>query len=208
MSAILKKPGRYFYLGWVLQSPICVVMAWYIAWRLISQIVNLVGDTIQVSGQSHITEDFLCMYVLFPIIGLLTGTSQFLLLRRCLPRMAGWIPVTFLGWLMPFIFGFIITRLFVPGNSTVWLVIGLFVIGTAIGFPQWWMLRKRVLHVWWWVPAFGLGWGMVGLLNLVTSEPFPVLLGIAIVPAIATGIAVWLLLDWFPRHELSSRTSA
>ncbi|MCJ7569149.1 MAG: hypothetical protein MUO58_16645 [Anaerolineales bacterium] len=208
MSAINKKPGRFFYLEWIFLNAITVVMAWYVAWTLISLVVNVFGDTIQVGGQSRITEDFLFMYVLFPIIGLLTGTIQFILLGRYLPRMAGWIAATFLGWLMPFVIGFIITRLFVPGNSTVWIVLGMLVLGTTIALPQWWMLRKRVLHAWWWVLVFGLGWGMVGLLNLVTSEPFPVLLGIAVVPAIATSIACWLLLDRLPNHELSSRTSS
>jgi hypothetical protein len=46
---------------------------------------------------------------------------------------------------------------------------------------------------------------MVGLYDLLTlSELFPVLLGFAIVPAIATSIACWLLLDWYPKHELKS----
>ena len=50
--------------------------------------------------------------------------------------------------------------------------------------------------------AYGFGWCVIGLSNLVTSEPFPVLLAIALTPAIATGITWWLFLDWLPSHEL------
>ena len=203
-----EKPGWFFYFGWVALNVVAVIMAWYIAWAIISEVTEIVGSTIQVGGESHITEDFLFLYMLLPIIGLLTGILQYILLRRYLPQMVWWIATTFLGWLMPFVIGFIISRLFVRGNSTVLIMLGMFVLGTTIALPQWWLLRKRVLLAWWWVLVFGLGWGMVGLLNLVTSDPFPVLLGIAVVPAIATSIACWLLLDRLPNHELSSHTSS
>jgi hypothetical protein len=207
MSATTKIPQRFFYLEWIVLNAITVVLAWYVAWALISLIEDVVGGTILVGGQSRHTEDFLFLYVLFPIIGLLTGIIQFVLLRRYVPRLTGWIAATFLGWLMPFVIGFIITRLFVPDNSTLWIVLGMLLIGMMIALPQWWQLRQRVLHASWWVLAYGLGWGMVGFLNLVTTEPFPVLLGIAVVPAIATSIACWQILDRHPKYEINSRVS-
>jgi hypothetical protein len=83
------------------------------------------------------------------------------------------------------------------------------VLGTTVALPQWWLLRKRVQHAWWWVLVFGLAWGMVGLYDLFSpSDLFPVLLGFAVVLAIATSIACWLFLDRFPNHVLSSRTSS
>jgi peptidoglycan/LPS O-acetylase OafA/YrhL len=162
MSAINKAPQRFFYLEWIVLNAMTVVMAEYIAWALISLIESVIGGTIQVGGQSRITEDFLFMYVFSPSIGLLTGIIQFILLRRYLPRMTGWIAATFLGWLMPFVIGFIITRLFTPGNSTVWIVLGMSLLGTMMALPQWWILRKRVRHASRWVLSFGLGWGIVG----------------------------------------------
>jgi len=198
-----EKPGWFFYFGWVALNAIAVIMAWYIAWAIMPQVTEIVGSRIQEDGDS------LPLYLFFPIIGLLTGILQYILLRRYLPHMGWWIAATFLGWLMPFVFIFIFSRLFGPGRSTVWLVLGMFVLGSTMALPQWWLLRKRVLHAWWWVLVLGLAHGMVGLFDLVTlSNLFPVLLGIAIVPAIATSIACWLLLDWLPNHELSSRTSS
>ncbi len=199
-----EKPHWFFYLGWVVLNVIAVVTAWYIAWALISQITKIIGGTIQVGGQSRITEDFLFVCVLFPIIGLLTGIFQYTLLRRYLPHMAWWIAATLLGWLIPFVTGYFIIAILAQKNDTFSIMLGMFLIGTTMVVPQWWMLRQRVRYASWWILAHGFGWCMTGLLNLVTSEPFPVLLAIALMPAIATGVACWLLLDWLPKHELKS----
>ena len=191
-----EKPGWFFYLGWVALNAIAVIMAGYITLAIMPLVTERGEGT-------HFLD------LLFPIIGLLTGIFQYILLRRYLPHMGWWIAATFLGWLMPFVIGFIFSRLFIPGSSTVRIVLGMSVLGTTVALPQWWLLRKRVQHAWWWVLVFGLAWGMVGLYDLLTlSELYPVLLGFAIVPAIATSIACWLLLDRLPNHELSSRTSS
>ena len=205
MNEMNQKPGPLYYLGWIILNAATVILGWYVAWGLVSLIETVVGGTIQVGGETRITEDYLLMYILFPVVGLLSGTLQYLLLRRYLPRLAGWIPATFLGWLLPFVIGFLATRLFIPGNSTAWIVLGLFVFGTVIALPQWWVLRKRVKQAGWWVPYFGFGWGMVGFLNTFTSEPLPVILGFAVFPALTTGIACWMLLDRLPEQESSSR---
>lgn len=204
MIAQYEKPRWSFYLGWIVLNLIAVVAAGLISLALIILITQIVGDTIQVGGQSRITEDFLFMYVLFPVIGLLTGFLQYLLLRRYLPRMIGWIPATLLGWLMPFVTGFLILNVLGLQNDTFSLMLGLLLIGAMVALPQWLLLRQRVRHAFWWILAVGLGWGLVGLLNLVTSDPLPVLLAIGLLPAIATGIVCWLLLDWYPKHQLMS----
>ena len=199
-----EKPPWFFYFGWVVLNVIAIIMAWYISWAVISQVTEIVGDTIQVNGESRITEDFLLVYVLFPLIGLLSGIFQYILLRRYLPHMGWWIAATLVGWLMPFI----ITAFLVPSASIVSILLGTLVIGAMMVLPQWWMLRKRVHHPSVWLLAWGVGWGLVGLLNLVTSEPIPVLLAIALMPAITSGIACWLLLDWLPKYELKSSISS
>jgi hypothetical protein len=189
-----KKPGWFFYFGWVALNASAVIMAWYITFAIMDRVVG--------------EDDSLILILLFPIIGLLTGILQYILLRRYLPHMGWWIAATFLGWLMPFVWFFIFSRVIIPGSSTVRIVLGMIVLGTTVALPQWWLLRKRVQHAWWWVLVFGLAWGMVGLYDLFTlSDLFPVLLGFAVVLAIATSIACWLLLDRLPNHELSSRTS-
>jgi len=191
-----EKPGWFFYFGWVALNAIAVIMAWYITWAIMPLVTE--------RGEGTRLLD-----LLFPIIGLLTGILQYILLRRYLPHMGWWIAATFLGWLMPFVWFFIFSRVVIPGSSTVRIVLGMSVLGTTVALPQWWLLRKRVQHAWWWVLFFGLAWGMVGLYDLWNPpDLFPVLLGFAVVLAIATSIACWLLLDRLPNHELSSCTSS
>jgi hypothetical protein len=202
------RPRWFFYLGWVVLNIIAVVIAWYITRAIISQVTNIVGDRIQVGGQSRITEDFLFVYLLLPIIGLLTGFIQYTLLRQHLPRMAWWIAATFLGWLTPFVTSFFITAFFTPNNGTFSIMLGMLLIGAAVALPQWWMLRQRVHHASWWILAYGFSWWMMGSLSLVTSETFIVVLAVALTPTIFTGIACWLLLDWLPNHEEKSSLSS
>ena len=202
-----EKPRWFFYVGWVALNAVALMMAWYIASAIISKVTNIAGGTIQVGGESRITEDFLLMYVLLPITGLLTGIFQYILLRRYLPHMTWWIAATLVSWLTLLLIRFLIPFL-APSNSTLSIMLGLLLIGATMALPQWWMLRQRVPHASWWFLAYGLGWAMVGLLNLVTSEPIPVFLTIALVPAITTAIACWLLLDWLPNRELKSSLSS
>lgn len=202
-----EKPRPLFYLGWIVLNFIAVIMAWYTAWMFMSQITKIIGSTIQVHGKSHITEDFLLLYLLFPLIGFLAGIFQYALLRRYLPQMTWWIAATFLGWLMPFITGSLITTFLERRNDTISIMFGMLLMGASISLPQWWILHKRVRHAFWWIIAYGIGWGATGLLNLVTSEPFPVLSAIALMPSITTGIACWLLLDWLPIHEWKNNVS-
>ncbi len=204
MIAKNEKPRWTFYLGWVLLNIVAVVAAGLISMALIILITQIVGDTIQIAGEERIIEDFLFMYVLLPIIGLLTGIFQYLLLRRYLPHITGWIPATFLGWLMPFVTGFLILNVLGMQNDTFSLMLGLFLIGAMVALPQWLLLRRQVRYAFWWILAYGVGWGLVGLLNLVTSDPLPVLLAIGLLPAIATGMAFWLLLDWLPKQQVHS----
>jgi hypothetical protein len=202
-----EKLHRFFYLEWVVLNAITAVVAGFVALALLSLIVGVIGDTIHVAGQTHITEDFLLFYVFCPIIGLFTGILQYALLRRYLPHIAWWIAATFLGWLMPFIVGFVFTALIPRGldPATSWEVLGVTLMGMAITLPQWWILRKRVHHAAWWILANGIGWSMIGLLNHLRTEPFAVISAVALIPAIATGIVCWFLFT-LPKTEIETRS--
>jgi hypothetical protein len=198
-----EKPRWFFYFGWVALNVIAAIIAWYIASTIISQVSEIVGGTIQVGRESRITEDFLLMYVLLPIIGLLTGFFQYILLRPYLPHTVWWIAATFVGWLTPFLFSLLAVG---PSKFSISLV--LVMIGVTMALPQWWILRQQVRHASWWLLAYGLGWWMVGLLNLVPAKTILALLAVPLMPAITTCIACWLLLDWLPNHELKGSLSS
>ena len=206
--AEFEKSRWFFFLEWVVLNAIAALVAVYVTLALLTLIVRGIGDTLQVAGQTHITEDFLLFYVFCPMLGLFTGILQYALLRRYLPRMAWWIAATLLGWLLPFIVGFVFTALLPHGldPATAWEVLGVALIGMVIALPQWWLLRRRVPHAAWWILASGIGWAVVGLLDHLRSGPFAVLSALALCPAIATGIVCWLLIT-LPKTEIGTGSS-
>jgi hypothetical protein len=192
-----RRPKWFFYPLWVVLSAISIPIAWVIAWALILQIEKAVGGTIQVGGQTRITEDFLFSCVFYPAFGLVAGCLQYLLLRRCLPRMGWWIVATVVGWLLPIaVLRLVSATLPVALDvSSVWSVaVVVVLIGGCIGLAQWLVLRQRVRHAARWILASVLGWGMAGL---VRGDMIWNLL----LPATAASIALWLLLDKLRQRE-------
>jgi hypothetical protein len=59
MTLINSRPRWFFYLGWIVLTVVSIPIAWVITFAIMSQIIKVVGGTIQVGGQRHITEDFL-----------------------------------------------------------------------------------------------------------------------------------------------------
>ena len=201
MNVQKNKPGSLFYLGWIFLNIFAVVTAWFISWALIKQITNIVGGRIMIGGQSRITEDAIFLYILLPVIGLLLGIGQYWLIRRYLPRMAWWISATIIGWLMPFVIGFIGSRIFAPGNDTVSIMVGMLIFGAAISLPQWLVLRKKVRNAFLWILAYGFSWFLVGMTGYFINEPLPGLLAVAFIPTITTATVLWLFLDWYPTYS-------
>jgi hypothetical protein len=201
-----RRPKWFLYPGWVALSAISLLLAVAVYRVLISPIVEIVGDKILVGGQSHITEDFLVPYICFPALGLANSLLQYLLLRRYLPRMGWWIVATALGWSLA-LFG--TRRLYYAPLSTtfdvnsVWfMVVETILTGGTIGLAQWFVLRQRVHHAAWWIPANVLGWGISGMLSRWLD------LWVFGAPAIATSVALWLLLDQLPRREVRKRMAS
>ncbi len=204
MITIYKKPEWYFFPGWVLLSTLSFFLAGVITWIIVGQVVNVIGGRVMINGRSHITEDWLAGYVFVPLLGVATGLLQYLLLRRYLPRMGWWIAVTILGVLLVPVIGYMSTFLpgrFLNGNSngSVFMMIAL--MAGLLSFMQWLILRRRVPHAIWWIPATIAGWlavrlvtgeGTIGPLDIV---PFTVL------PAIVTGITLGLLINQVDQHE-------
>jgi hypothetical protein len=200
MVADSKKPKWFFYPEWVVLSTLSILFAWLMSWAIISQVERVVGGTMEVAGRTRITEDFLFNYTFVPLLILLTGLLQYLLLRRYLPRMGWWIVATAVGWPLGIVavyFGNAIWPVVLNANS-IWSAA---LVGAVIGLAQWLVLRRRVSHAGWGVLATALGWGLV---RLIAGEVFisPVeLLIIGAVPATVTGLALWWLLAHSPQHE-------
>jgi len=204
-----RKPAWLFYPGWVALSAISIPIAWSITWAIVSRIVQVVGGRIQVAGQSHITEDFIGGYVLLPMLGLLIGLLQYLLLRRYLPRMVWWIPATVLGWALPLLLGLAsVGWLPALAIDPVWSgALGFALIGASIGVCQWLVLRRRIHRATLWVLASILGWGMSGLVSGETISSQLDVIALALLPPTAVSLAWWLLLDKLPTRNLRSTDS-
>jgi len=202
-----RRPRWFFYPAWVALSAISIPIAWVIAWALVSQVEKVVGGTIQVGGYTRITEDFLSSYILFPVLGLLAGFLQYLLLRRHLPRMGWWIAATTLGLLLGLVVGRLLSHTLYSTLESVWFgTLMTILIGGSMGLAQWLVLRQRVRHAAWWILANVLGWGVVGwgAATLSNQMVIPAVV-IMLVPCIATSIALWLLLDQLPQRDGSGR---
>jgi hypothetical protein len=204
---INRKPRWFFYPAWVALSAISIPIAWGIVLVLISQIEKVIGDTIQVKGVSGPTEDYLSGPILIFVLGLLSGFLQYLLLRHHLPRMGWWIAATSSGLLLGYVVESILIRTLHSNLNTMWsgVLMTVLVFG-SMGLTQWLVLRQRVRHAAWWILANVLGWGLLswGGASLSNQMIIPIV-GILLVPSIATSIALWLLLDLLPRGDGSGK---
>jgi hypothetical protein len=145
MIADSRKPKWFFYPGWVVLSTLSIPIAWLISGVIISQIERVVGGTIEVAGRTRITEDFLFEYVFVPILVLLIGLLQYLLLRHYLPRIGWWIAATALGWplgIAVVYLGYAIWPVALNANS-MWSAM---LIGAVTGLALWWLLAHLPQH--------------------------------------------------------------
>lgn len=203
MIAHPEKPARLFYPGWVVFSAAAVGAGGWIAWRMMALVVQLVGDTLVVDGQRRITEDFLFLYILLPVIGLVSGMVQALWLKGALPHLKGWALATLVSWLLPFGVGAIFSGILssIAGDNPTWVVLGLMLMGAFMGLPQWLVLRRQAQRGWLWLAGMAAGWGMVAVFNRLSNEPMAVLAAIALLPALTTALAWWLMLAWLPKRS-------
>ncbi len=141
-------------------------------------------------------------YVQLPALllgfAIVTGTLQWLLLRRYLRQGMSWGIATSVGWLVAAILGYlgwlITESLYYSGNEAVSAGIILVSFGVTIGAFQYLVLRQVVTKAHWWIVANAIGYSS---LILVVAQPTTSLLEgvfLVILPAIITGIVLFLLL--------------
>ncbi len=206
-------PGWRFGLGWVVATGLGALIGQALAFPANLALVVLLGVTAPVPGTLTdqaliLTADGMGASML--CLGLGMGAAQWLLLRRYLKGMAGWIPATGLATLLAGLF-----RWTLPPDTPVDLIGPLTVPAgaTLLAVCQWFALRGRVSHAWWWlvicvagwVPAFALAvldlylhFSSDSLLTMVLIAVFTIL------PfALAAGGMVWLL-----RQTPSARPAA
>jgi len=200
VSVTYKMPDGFFYIAWILWTTFCIPIAYFIVMVILLIVAFLIGDYIYVNGVKHITEDYLVIYFLAPVMGLLTGAVQYGLLRRILPRMGWWVLATAGGWLLGMFLVAAFIRLHWMGRAD--LDLTLVLMGLSIGFAQWLVLRRRLPGAGWWLVASLLGWGLAALVNRGNTIGQYGLLVLGFFPACITGAALALLLRQTPREVL------
>jgi len=197
MTAVYKRPERFFIPGWVIVSTIGILIAFVITWATVSIIEGIIGGTMQVGDHTSPTEDVLMDYIFFPVLGLSTGFFQWLLLRRYLPRIGRWILATFLGWLLAVAVLFVLYTFILQAASpdSVW-VLGLtfIVIGGSIGSTQWLVLHRRIEKASLWILANIISWTLLRLVIGKSITNTLEIAALALIPAVVTGVALWLLM--------------
>lgn len=201
ISRSQRMPGWMLIFGWMGLSVLSLLLTWGLTLVIIKGINIVIGDTILVEGQTRITEDYLAAYVIFILVGFLSGLLQFLLIRKFISKAGWWILATFLGWMTPFGIAKI-ASLFDPAGwafytiSAVSILFG--TVGGVLGLAQWLVLKAQVRLAGWWILISALAWGLTGLIigsTISETYDFWVLL---LLPALATGLGLWLLLVWLP----------
>jgi hypothetical protein len=209
MATNFKRPTWLFYPGWVVLSILPFPLAWLSYFGIISLVTRWVGDTIIVNGQRRITEDYLFSYIFFPMLCLLAGFLQYLLLRCYAPKMGWWILATGAGSLAAIAAIGLLQSVFDFAKLSIWgnaLIFG--TMGGAIGLSQWVFLRRRIPKAGWWIFASMLGWALAVLGSLTevrNGSALAQLLTVSLSPAIVASLAWWYLLK--PKAQQENQLS-
>ncbi len=196
-------PGWRFALLWMLATAVGALVGSVSAFPVNLALVAFLGVTAPVPGTPTqqaliLTADGMGASMLF--LGLGMGLGQWLLLRRYLKHMAGWILATGLAMLLAGLFRWSLPPDIPPG------LIGPLTVPMGAGLLavcHWFVLRGRVPQAWWWAVICIAGWAptlalaIVGESLQLSSETLFALVMIAIFTilpfAVAAGGMVWLL---------------
>ena len=177
------------WLWWVLATAIGSAIGWA-ALPLVLPSINAIAN---------VDEDQLFGILIAPLLGLVIGGSQWLVLRRHVPQAGWWVAASVIGYVAVLILASLSTNLRLTANEGIADdVVLTVVLGSVVGVPQYLVLRKRFPKAGWWILASG-----IGMLSYLLGGAIPahnlmelVRLGITIgaLSGAATGIAwVWLL---------------
>ncbi len=152
------RPGWIFGFLWIVATVAGPILGLALAFPVNLALVAFLGITAPVPGTAIqqaliLTAD--SMGVTMLLIGLGMGFCQWLLLRQYLKHSAGWILATGLAMLLAGLF-----RWSLPPNTPPDLIGPLTIPAGAISVAvcQWFALRGRVPHAWWWIVISIAGW--------------------------------------------------
>lgn len=129
------------------------------------------------------------------LLGLTLGMAQWLVLRKHLKHIGGWVLATTIGYATPFIAPPLLQAI-EPGWPIGMLILGL--TGLVLGVLQWLVLRNRIANAGWWIPISVGGWSLafaltgIAYLTSLYVEPFD-MFAAAFVPIAVAGVGLaWM----------------
>jgi hypothetical protein len=202
----IKKPEWFFYPAWIIIPVLCVPIAFALYFVITRAIIYFAGDFIYVNGVRHISEDYLLVYIFVPAIGLLTGSLQYGLLRRYLPRMGWWMPATLLGYALGLLLTLLLREALISSGTAAAFYqssaqnVSFVFLGLSIGMAQWLLLRRRLPRAGWWIVANVVGWGLLALIIGGMLGLFGIM-ALGLLPSSVTAVMLGLLMNQLPPPE-------
>ncbi len=163
----------------------------------------MLGMVIIVNGVVPYRKWTTAQYVQLPSLALgfavVTGTLQWLLLRRYFRHGTLWGLATMLGWLAAGLLAYLsyltVARLGYSGNALISAGSMFVISGVTIGLFQHWVLRQATPKAGWWIIASAIGYGSLALLVIQPAASILEFVFLIALPAIIIGGALFLLLQ-------------
>ena len=188
-----RHPGWMFWLWWILASIGGAVVFLIVIFPLTILFAQIAPDK---SAPPPVVLSLVFSAITSGVMGAFFGLGQWLVLRRALPAMGGWVLATAIGYVVVLGLDPLIQFDALPelGGAFAFLMFGV-----VLGVAQWLVLRGRVDQAGWWIAISIAGWALAFLLigaaylSGLYVEPFDMLAAF-LVPTIVTGGGMlWLL---------------
>ncbi len=183
----------------------------FILWVVASIVSNIVGQYVMsLSGGS----DWAWIITIpagFLVVGLITGVSQWIILRNYLTRdgLFLWVPLTAIGLPLGFILGALYSVWTDPTHvksANHWLAhygwssttTIACIAGAFLGILQWLIIRNKVKGSLWWIPISSLAWGIgttIAVDYLYTKYVFENGIILGMIVGVITGLVIVFLIN-------------
>jgi hypothetical protein len=185
-------PDWRFWLTWIVASTAAILLAFGMLYALVFLAKAVVPG---------VNEDRLLGPLIFPVLATVLGASQWLVLRRRIPRSGWWVLATGAGMLIGIALGVAVLQAI--GRSTgqprwweYWpdLLLLYAVVGLSLALAQLPVLWRHITNPALWLLAGTVGWIALGLIMGPTIDRTSDTLALGAVPAAFTGLALsWLI---------------
>ena len=148
--------GWKFLLWWVLATN----AAWFPGIALGTLVVRGLGEKLA-AEVGPVFSGAIVATITATVASMFFGVTQWLVLRRYVPRSGRWVAATVLGWSVGIFVASVLAGTFIPEVEGFRLFVSMaFVAGAAGGWSQWMVIRSHFQGAAWWIPISAVGWAI------------------------------------------------